>query len=117
MLTRMDREFSWGPSKQGTSNSMNDRLCTTPVLPYPNFELPFILTTDASKLAVATVLSQVQDGLEQPLAYAIRQMNTAGQNHTASEAEMLVLVWATKYFRCYLYGHRLQVRTEHAVLT
>jgi len=38
---------------------MKDRLCTNPVLAYPNFNLPFILTTDASKLAVAAVLSQV----------------------------------------------------------
>jgi len=39
--------------------------CTAPVLAYPNFNLPFILTTDASKLAVAVILSQVQDGLRQ----------------------------------------------------
>jgi hypothetical protein len=96
---------------------MKYRLYTTPVLAYPNFELPFILTTDTYKVAVAAVLSQVQDGLEKPLAYANRQMNTAEQTYTASEAEMLALVWATKYFRCYLYGHRFHVRTDHAALT
>jgi len=36
---------------------MKDRLRTTPVLAYPNFELPFILTTDASKVAIAAILS------------------------------------------------------------
>ena len=29
---------------------------------------------------------------------------------------MLALVWATKYFRCYLYGKRVVVRTVHAAL-
>jgi hypothetical protein len=96
---------------------MKDRLCTTPVLAYPNFEVPFILTTDASKLAVAAILSEVQDGLERPLVYASRQINTAEQNYTALEAEMLALVWATKYFICFLYGHRFLVGTDHAVLT
>jgi hypothetical protein len=38
--------------------------CSTPVFAYPNFELPFILTTDASKTAIAALLSQVQDGHE-----------------------------------------------------
>jgi hypothetical protein len=47
------------------------------VLAYPNFDLPFILTTDASKLAVAAVLSQVQDGAERPSAYVSRQLNQA----------------------------------------
>jgi len=61
---------------------MKERLCTTPVLAYPNFELPFILTTDASKVAIATILSQVQDGKERPIAYASRQLNTAEQNYS-----------------------------------
>jgi len=30
---------------------------------------------------------------------------------------MLALVWATRYFRCYLYGERFLVRKDHAALT
>jgi hypothetical protein len=30
---------------------------------------------------------------------------------------MLALVWATKYFSCYLLGTKFVVRTDHAVLT
>jgi hypothetical protein len=28
--------------------------------------------------------------------------------------ELLGLVWATKYFRCYLYGRKFLARTDHA---
>jgi hypothetical protein len=96
---------------------MKDRLCTTPVLAYPNFEVPFILTTDSSKVAIGAILSKVQEGKERPIAYASRQLNTAEQNYTVSEQEMLALVWATKYFRSYLYGKRFLVRTDHAALS
>jgi hypothetical protein len=96
---------------------MNNKLCTTPVLAYPNFELPFILTTDASKIAVAAILSHVQNGVEWPIAYASRQMNVADQAHSASEAEQLALVWATKYFRCFLYRKQFLVRTDHAAMS
>ena len=116
-LTRKDRQFVWGPSQQKAFEDMKERLCTTPVLTYPNFDLPFILTTDASKVAVAAILSQVQDGVERPIAYASRQMNKAEQAYSASEAEMLALVWATKYFRCYLYGKQFLVRTDHSALS
>jgi hypothetical protein len=75
MLTH--KEVFMGSSQQHAFDSLKDRLCTTPVLAYPNFKLPFILTTDASKVAVAADLSQVQDGLERPIGYARRQRNTA----------------------------------------
>jgi hypothetical protein len=74
------------------------------------------LTTDASKVAVAAILSQVQDGVKSPIAYTSRQMNMAEQNYTASEAEMLALTRATKHYRCYIYGKRFKVRTDHAAL-
>ena len=44
-------------------------------------------------------------------------MNRAEQSYCASEIEMLAIVWATKYFRCYLYGKQLLVRTDHASRT
>jgi hypothetical protein len=67
-------------------------------LAYPNFELPFVLTTDASKKAIAAVLSQVQDGHERAIAYASRQVNGAVRKYSTSELEMLALVWATDFF-------------------
>lgn len=44
-------------------------------------------------------------------------MNTADLAHSASEAEMLALVWAINYFRSYLYGNIFLVRTDHSALT
>jgi hypothetical protein len=96
---------------------MKHRLNTTPVLAYPNFELPFILTSDAQKMVVAAILLQVQDGIERPVAYASRQMNKSEQAFSASEAEILALMWAPKFFCCYLYGRQVLIRTEHSTLS
>jgi hypothetical protein len=49
---------------------------------YQNFKLPFILTTDASEVAIGAILSQVQEGKERPIAYASQQLNTAEQNYS-----------------------------------
>jgi hypothetical protein len=116
-LTRKGQKFNWGPSRQEAFDELKTKLCTTPVLAYPNFDLPFILTTDTSKVAVVAILSQVQNGLERSVAYASRQLNKPEQAYSASEAELLALVWAAKHYRCYLYGERFTVRTDHAALT
>jgi hypothetical protein len=44
ILTRKDQNFIWGPSQQEAFEDLKNRLNTTPVLAYPNFEIPFILT-------------------------------------------------------------------------
>jgi hypothetical protein len=84
-----------GQSQQEAFENLKNKLCSTQVLAYPNFDLPFILTRDASKIAIAVILSQEQEGIELPIAYASRQMNKAEQAYSASESEMLALVWAT----------------------
>jgi len=85
-----------------------------PVLAYPDFCQLFILSTDASKVAVAATLSLVHDGMQRPIAYASRQMNKAEQAYAASDAEMLAVVLAVKYFRCYLFSRKFVVRTNHS---
>jgi len=54
ILNRKNQVFSWGP-KQQAFLGFKERLCTTPVLAYPNFKLPFILTTDGFETAVAAI--------------------------------------------------------------
>ena len=83
-VTRKDHNFTLGPSQQKAFENLKERLCTTPVLAYPDFSQPFILTADASKVAVAAILSQVKDGMERPTAYASRQMNKAVEACAAS---------------------------------
>ena len=95
---------------------MKERLCSAPVLAFPDFKLPFILTTDSSKVVVFAILSQVQNELECPIDYASRQLNNAERPYTVSEKEMSALVWATKQFRCYLFGKKFLFRSDNSTL-
>jgi hypothetical protein len=115
-LIRKDVQFKWESCQQTAFEKLKETLCSEQVLAYPDFNSRFILTTDASMVAVAAILSQVQDGVERPIAFASRKMNKAEQNYCVSEAEMLAVIWATKQFR-YLFGKRFTVRTDHSTLT
>jgi len=66
---------------------------------FPDFNQPFILTTDASQTALNAILSQVKKCEEKPIAYAIRQTSRDEESYAATEAEILAMVWATKQFR------------------
>jgi len=95
---------------------LKSKLSSTPVLAFPDFKVPFILTTDSSTVGLGAVLSQGQKGIERPVLFASRQLNKAERAYSASELETLAVVWATKYCRCYLFGKRFLVRTDHAAL-
>lgn len=51
-----------------------------PVLAYPDFSQPFVLTTDGSLHGLGAVLSQRQGGSERVIAYASRVF--VGQRRT-----------------------------------
>lgn len=115
-LTRKN-QFTWCPSQQVAFESLKHKPSKTHVLANPNFSLPFILTTDASKVAVAEFFPQVQNGIVRPSSYASRPMNKTEQANTESESEMRALAWVTKYFRCYFFGLKFLAPTYHYALT
>lgn len=91
-------------------------LLNDPILQYPDFLKEFILTTDASNLAIGAVLSQGPIGADKPIAYASRTLNSSEINYSAIEKELLAIVWATKYFRPYLFGRKFKIVTDHRPL-
>jgi len=115
-LTKKDKIWDWNQECQESFDKLKGKLSNTPVLAFPDFKVPFILTTDASTVVLGAVLSQVQEGIERPISFASRQLNKAESAYSASELETLAVVWVTKYFRCYLYGEKILVRTDHAAL-
>jgi hypothetical protein len=116
-LTKEDKIWDWNQECQESFDRLKSKLSSSPVLAFPDFKVPFILTTDASTVGLGAVLSQVQKGIERPVSFASRQqLNKAERAYSASELETLAVGWATKYYRCYLFGKRFLVRTDHAAL-
>lgn len=74
------------------------------------------MTTDASKIAVGAVLSQGDIGQDKPIAFASRTLNKGESNYSATEQQLLAIVWATKHFRPYLYGRKFKIVTDHKPL-
>lgn len=91
-------------------------LTNDPILKYPDFSKEFILTTDASNVAIGAILSQGPIGSDKPVCYASRTLNDSEVNYSTIEKELLAIVWATKYFRPYLFGRKFKILTDHKPL-
>lgn len=91
-------------------------LVNDPILVYPDFSKEFNLTTDASNFAIGAVLSQGPIGSDKAIAYASRTLNESELNYSTIEKELLAIVWATKYFRPYLFGRKFVIISDHKPL-
>lgn len=116
-LLRKNVEFKWSEACEKEFIEMKDLLISSQVLAFPDFENEFILTTDASLEALGAVLSQKQNGVERPIAFASRTLNSTEQRYSATERELLAIVWGIRNFKCYVYGRKFTVYTDHKPLT
>lgn len=101
------------PSYLQSFNTLKRILTNDPVLAYPDFSRTFTLTTDASNYALGAILSQ-DNG---PICFGSRTLNDHEINYSTIEKELLAIVWATKYFRPYLFGRKFIIETDHKPLT
>jgi hypothetical protein len=91
-------------------------LSTEPLLIYPDFSQPFIVACDASTKAIGAVLPQRCNENKHPIAYTSQQLNSVVSKYSVTELELLAFLFATKQFRCYLYGRNFTVYTDHRAL-
>lgn len=98
-------------------NELKEIITSDQILAYPDFNLPFILTTDASNYALGAVLSQIQNGIEKPIAFGSRTLNKTEANYSTTEKEALAIMWAIDKYKPYLYGNKFLLITDHKPLT
>jgi len=112
-LTRKNAPFTWTDETQESFDMLKRALLDAGTLAYPHPDIPCILDTDASDVAVGAVLSQVIDGVERPIAFYSRVLNGAQINYCSTRRELLAVVLALQHFRNYLLGAKVILRTDH----
>ena len=115
-LTRDDATWRWDEPQEMAFKTLKRSLVTAPVLHMPNFELPFVLTTDASAVSVGGILEQDFGAGLQPVAYESKKLSPTEMRYSAYERELLGIVWAIGKWRHYFEGRKLIVQTDHSSL-
>ncbi|ROT79767.1 hypothetical protein C7M84_001508 [Penaeus vannamei] len=91
LLTK-DASFAWTAEHQQSFDTLKSLLTRSPVLIFPDFQLPFTLATDASCTGLGAALMQRIDGRLRPIAYASRKLNAAETRYSVTDLEALAVV-------------------------
>ncbi|KAL7294769.1 hypothetical protein TKK_0011896 [Trichogramma kaykai] len=115
-LTKKGNKFDWSRECETSFQTLKDCLISAPILIFPDFTKPFILTTDASDLAIGAVLSQEKESFEHPIGYLSRVLNEAEINYSTTEKECLAALYAMYHYRPYLLGRQFTLVADHEPL-
>ena len=110
------RKKIWHDECQVAFNTLKNALMSPPILAFPDFDMPFQLSTDACINGLGVVLSQVIDGKERIVAYAARSTKDSERNYPITELELLGVVYGVKQFDHFLQYQYFTVITDHASL-
>ncbi|KAL4354155.1 hypothetical protein GQ457_06G012060 [Hibiscus cannabinus] len=104
--------WKWGKEEETTFEALKQAVSSAPVLALPDFNLEFIVETDASDQGVGIV--PVQKG--KPLAFFSKGLGVRYQGLSVYEKEMLAALMAVKKWPAYLVGRHFIIKTDHQSL-
>lgn len=107
------KTFQWSPRAQQAFDSIKQAMTKTPVLALPNFQLQFIVETDACAEGIGAVL--MQQG--QPIAYSSKALGEKHKALSIYEKEFLALTMAVEKWRPYLQQQEFVILTDHKSLS
>jgi hypothetical protein len=87
-------------------------MSATPVLAFPNFNLQFVIETDACDKGVEAFFSR--DG--HPVAYFSKALSVNNQRLSTCEKEFLAILMAVDKWRNYMSRQPFLIRTDHKSL-
>ena len=109
--------LAWTDSTLAAFNATKEALAKATLLSYPQSNAPTSLMTDASDIAVGTVLQQYTRGSWHPISSFSRQLRPAETRYSTFDRELLAVYLAIKHFRYFLEGREFHVLTDHKPLT
>jgi len=111
-LLKKNSFFVWTQDHQTAFATLQQVLCSAPVLALPNFSKVFCIETDACLNGVGAVLLQENH----PLAFVSRPLGVKSQGLSTYEKEYLAILMAVEQWRPYLLHQEFIIYTDQKSL-
>jgi hypothetical protein len=94
-LLRKDTKYQWNDECQHGLDTLKEKMVTTPILVFPDWEKTFHVHVDASTIALGAILAQPGVGdLDHLIAFVRRKLSDLEHNYNTTEREGLAMVYA-----------------------
>ena len=111
-LTQKGVKFEWSDGCERSFQELKNRLVTAPILTIPSSSGGFMVYSDVSRQGLGCVL--MKHG--KIVAYASRQLKSDEQNYPTHDLELVVVVFALKSWRHFLFSETYEIFIDHKSL-
>ena len=116
-LTNHNVDFIWSSACQRAFEAVKKALVCNAVLTHPDFDKQFTITTDASDYGLGACLAQEDNNsFLRPIAFASRCLNSAEKNYSATDRELLAVIFGLEQFKHYVEHQQFVLYTDHNAL-
>ncbi|KAG3071855.1 hypothetical protein PI125_g22646 [Phytophthora idaei] len=113
-LVKKNVVWVWQEPQRLAFNAVKLAIQQAPILRLPDFDKPFIVTTDSSHDCIEGVLAQLHDGHDLPVAFYSKKLGVHELNWPVHEKELFTIKQAMTRWRHYLHGSRFDVVTDNS---
>ena len=95
-------EFKWFDKCDTDFTYLKRLVSMAPVLPGPNWEIPFQVSSDGSDTMIRSILGQEEDKKPYAIYYISKNLTCVELNYIVIEKEFLALIYSINKFRDYI---------------
>lgn len=115
-LLKKEAEWQWTDECEDVWERCKTEICSDKLLVHYDPSKPIIITCDASNDGIGGVMSHLINGVERPVFFVSRTLTRAEKNYPILHREALAIVFAMEKFYKYVYGHHVEIFTDHKPL-
>jgi flagellin-specific chaperone FliS len=105
--------YEWNQDCNEAFEKVKSILTSEPLLKLPDFNLPFVISCDASGYGIGAVLEQENH----PISYYSRKLHAHELNYSNYEKEALAVVSAVKQFQKYMLHAKTVIFTDNSAVS
>jgi predicted aspartyl protease len=111
------KEINWTEKENESFIKIKDEIAKVTERSQPDLNKEFIITTDASNVALGAILTQMDnDGKERIISCFSKKFDKAQSNYSTTDKELIAVMIGIEHYRHYLLGKHFTLRTDHKAL-
>ena len=115
-LLRGDKQFCWAEKHQQALEMLKTDLQQISNLHNIDYTKDVFIQTDASDVAVGSIIFQLEKGERKIIQYFSKSLNSAQRNYATTDKEALAIIETLKKFKFLLFGMKLCFQVDHKPL-